>query len=380
MATLTNLIPDAFQAMDTVARELTGLIPAVTLNASAARAALNQAIRSHVAPASAAVDTTPAAYPADAAEQSFGSKTLTITKSKVVPFHWTGEEQLGLNSGSGYANLRADQIAQAIRTLVNLVEIDLGALSAKFSRAWGTAGTTPFASDLSDSANLRKILVDNGTPDADLQLVINTTAGAKVRTMGQLTKANEAGTIALREQGILLPLHNMALRESAQIVSSVVGTGASYTSTAAGFAVGTTSIPLITGTGTVLAGEVVTFAGDANKYLVATGVAAPGNIVLAAPGLRQALPAAATALSIVARSSKNMAFHRSAVQLALRTPALPEEGDSADDRMIITDPRTGISLEFAMYKQYRRVRYEVGAAWGAEVMKNEFSAILLGEQ
>lgn len=76
------------------------------------------------------------------------------------------------------------------------------------------------------------------------------------------------------------------------------GTGTSYTSTAAGFAIGTTQIPLITGTGTVLPGDVVTFAGDTNKYTVTVGISGPGTITIASPGLAQAIPAAATAMTI----------------------------------------------------------------------------------
>lgn len=76
------------------------------------------------------------------------------------------------------------------------------------------------------------------------------------------------------------------------------GTGAAYTSSAAGFAVGITSIPIITGTGTVLAGDEIKFASDDTVYTIATGVSAPGTIVLAS-GLKKAIPAAATALTIV---------------------------------------------------------------------------------
>lgn len=77
------------------------------------------------------------------------------------------------------------------------------------------------------------------------------------------------------------------------------GTGTLYTSTAAGFPVGTKVIPLITGTGTVLAGDTVTFAGDTTKYTVEIGITAPGSITLKGLGLRQAIPAATTAMTIV---------------------------------------------------------------------------------
>ena len=49
--TLTGLIPDIYEAMDVVSRELTGMIPAVTMNASAERAALNEDITTNVEPA-----------------------------------------------------------------------------------------------------------------------------------------------------------------------------------------------------------------------------------------------------------------------------------------------------------------------------------------
>jgi hypothetical protein len=73
-----------------------------------------------------------------------------------------------------------------------------------------------------------------------------------------------------------------------------------------------------------------------------------------------------------------MAFNRSALVLAARSPARPEEGDMAEDVIVITDPRSGLSMEFAMYKGYRKVRYEVGLAWGVKNIKPEHTALLLG--
>ena len=37
-----------------------------------------------------------------------------------------------------------------------------------------------------------------------------------------------------------------------------------------------------------------------------------------------------------------------------------------------------LSMEFAMYKGYRKVRYEVGLAWGVKNIKPEHTALLLG--
>jgi hypothetical protein len=377
--TLTNLTPDLYQALDTVSRELVGFIPSVTLDTGVERAAVGQLVRSFVTPAVTASDLTPGVTAPNDGDQVIGNKTITISKARGVPVRWNGEEQRGVNTGAGYNSILQDQFAQAMRTLTNEMEADV-ALVARLnaSRAFGTAGVAPFASTLTDTANVRKILVDNGAPLSDMQLVIDTTAGAKMRTLTQLTKANEAADNTLLRQGVLLDVHGMVIRESAAITPITKGTGTAYTSDTAGYAVGATSITLITGSGTVLAGDVVTFAGDTNKYVIDVGIAAPGTIVLALPGLREPLAASAVAMTIGADFTGNVAFSKSAIVLATRAPARPAEGDMADDVMMITDPRSGISFEVALYKQYRQIRYEISAAWGFDVMKDEHTAILLG--
>lgn len=376
--TLTSLIQPFHAALNVVSRELAGAIPSVTRDARTDRAAVNQAVISMMAPASSATDITPGVTPPNDGDQVIDNEQVTITKSRRVPFRWNGEEELGLrNSGADVGSLQGDQLQEAIRTLVNEMETDLVLAARLGSRAFGTVGTTPFTTDLDEAAQVRKILDDNGAPGAR-SLIINTNAGVRLRRLAQLTKANEAGTDMTLRDGELLDIFGLSLKESAGVASVTAGNGAAYTSTAAGFAIGVTSIPIITGAGTVLAGDNVTFAGDTNKYTVRTGVAAPGTIVLAAPGLRQAIPLAATAMTIVGTGVRNVAFSRSAIVLATRLPALPKDGDSAVDRMTVTDPRSGISFEIAMYAQYRQMQYEVSAAWGAQVVKRNHVATLLG--
>jgi hypothetical protein len=373
--TLTGLIPVVYEAMDVVSREPVGFIQSVTIDASAARAAKDQDVTSPVAPASASVDITPSNTAPNTGGQTIGKVTYKITKSKAVPIQWNGEEQLSL--GGSYRRILRDQIANALRTLTNEVEADIAALYKKTSRAYGTAGTTPFASDLSDPAQVRKILQDNGAPLSDIHMTINTTAGAKLRTLAQLTKANEAASSDTLRRGSLLDLHGFAIRESAGIGAVTKGTGSGYlVNNVAGYAVGDTAITLDTGSGTILAGDVVTFAGDTNKYVVATALAA--NVVtLAAPGLRQTL-ANDVALTVGNNFTPNMAYSRSALLLLARQPAVPEGGDAALDRIDVQDPVSGIVYEFAAYPGYRQVHYELGLSWGVENIKPEHSALLIG--
>ena len=381
--TLTGLTTTLYNAMDVVSRELVGFIPAVSSDMTYDRAAVGQTVTSPVAPAAAATDITPAVTAPDDGNQVIGKVDMTITKARRVPVRWNGEEKRGLdNNGASYNVILRDQFAQAMRALVNEIEGDLAALHLKASRAAGAAGTVPFASTLGDSAQARKILADNGAPMGDLQLVIDTTAGANLRTLANLTRVNEAGNDDLLRRGVLTDLHGFAIRESAQIKTHTAGTGALATTGTAGYAVGATTIALASaGTGTILAGDVITFANDPNKYVVVSGdadVSGGGTITIAAPGLRQALPASAVAITVIAATSRNMAFSRSAIALATRAPALPDGGDSASDRMIITDPVSGLSFEVSLYKQYRQIQYEIAVAWGCAAVKPEHIALLLG--
>jgi hypothetical protein len=378
--TLTSLIPDLYQAMDTVARELTGMIPAVTLNASAERAAVNTPIRSFVAPAAASENATADRLPPDTGAQVIGTNDLKILKSKVVPFQWTGEEQMQVAPGHGHRAIARDQVAQAIRTLANEIEVDTyGVAFAGSGRAAGAVGSKAFNSGLGDAALVRRILVDNGCPVSDLSLVIGTWEGVSLRSQATLPNLLDAGAVELRNQGILLPVSGFNVRESQAVKVSTPGT-TTATIDAAGYAKGATSFVLTAAACALVVGDVITFAGDTNQYTITGGTLAnAGTLTIAQPGIRIAM-VGAKAITVVslATTNHNVAFHRSAIQLALRSPAVPEEGDMADDRTVLTDPRTGISFEFSMYKQYRRVRYEVGAAWGAAVMKGDFTAKLIG--
>jgi len=372
--TLSNLIPDVYAALDVVSRELVGVIPGVTRDAQASRLATNQTLRVHQAPTNTTATFTPSMTVPSAIDQTIANTSLTLTKNKYAGFSWTGEEAYGMDQGPGFLNIRQDQIAQAFRVLTNEIENDLAdAIAQGASRATGTAGTTPFASTLADSAQLRKILDDNGAPGSNRSLAINTSAGAALRTLGQLTKANEAGTSMTMRDGELLNLHGFSIRESAQINDATAGTGASYLLNGA-LAVGATTVTVDTGTGTILAGDIVTI--GAHKYVVASALAST-TFTINAPGI-VAAAADNLAITVNATSARNIAWSSDAVILATRLPMFPSQGDLAIDNEVITDPRTGISFDLRVYPGDGMVLYRLHALWGFKVVKPAHAAIMLG--
>jgi hypothetical protein len=386
--TLTGLIPTIYTGLDVVSRELIGFIPNVQRDATAESGAVGQTVRSAIAPAIALEDITPGATPADSGDATIGYADVTITKSRAAPVRWTGEEQLSVSQFGQYNRILADQFAQAFRALTNAVEVDLATIAkTSSSRAYGTAGTTPFgtAADLTDMAEINRILDDNGAPSTGRVLVLNSAARAKLEGKhSELFKVNESGDAgAMLRQRQMRQLQGFTMGYSAGLTQHVKGaaTGA-LINNASTEAVGQTTLTLDTitvNTTGIKAGDIVTHASDStNKYVVNTGlVATSGNIVIGNPGL---LVAAADndAVTIGNSYTPNIAFSANALVLAARVPAMPEGGDDADDVMLITDPVSGLTFQVAMYRQYRRVKIEVGLAWGVAGIKPEHVTTLLG--
>lgn len=386
--TLTPLIGSIYDAFYIISRELTGFLPSAMRSPGVERAAVGQQVNYPIAPTQVAYDIVPSMTIPTPPDNAFTTGQMAITKSRAVPFGITGEEQRSLNvpGSPGMNSVQAMWIAEALRTLINEMEVDLSAeAAANASRAYGTPGTTPFGSDsLTDAAQVKKILDDNGAPATGRSLVLNTSAGANLITVKNLSRANEnASQITLRT-GEILDLYGMSVKQTGQAVNKTKGTAAAATTNAAGYAVGAQIITLASaGTGTITPGDTVQFAGDTNKYVVIPNggdadVSNGGVFTIAAPGLRVAIPAAATAITLGGSYAANVAFSSDALHVAMRAPAIPREGDAAADRLMIMDPFTGISFEFAIYVGYKMVRYEIGMAWGVKAVKRNHIALLLG--
>jgi len=384
---LTDLAADIYRAADIVGRELVGVIPSVTINAGSEGAAFGDTVRAAYTRTPTLNDSyAPAMTIPEGDDQTVDNKTMTIDKVANIQIPYTGEDIKHLNNGAGYETVYGDQIAQAMRKITNAIESHTAStLALGASRAIGTAGTTPFGSNFDEVAEIRQILVDNGMPlDGQATIAMNTAAGTKLRNLAQLQRVNEAGGEELLRRGELLNLQGLMLKESNGIASHVKGTATGgRTNDASGVAVGATVIPLenITAGGTgYKAGDVVTFASDtANKYVVEVGLAsgATGNITIAAPGLRVALPDNDN-ITILNNHTANVAFHRAACELVVRPPAQPLGGDAAVDRLTVQDPFSGLVYDIGVYKGYGKSMFDITTFYAAKVWKPNFVATLLG--
>lgn len=381
----SNLLADIHVAADVVGRELAGFIPAVSMNSASTQASKGDFVRAAFTRSASADDATEHMTIPEANTATVDEKNLQLSKHRVVRHQIGGEDTRTLQNTGSYASVYGDLVEQSMRTLVNEMEADIATeIKTSASRATEDGGATIFANNDFDSiGEARKILVDNGAPATDLQLVMDTRAGANLRGNTNLVQANTSGSTLVREQGILLPVFGMDCRESAQILPHTKGTGTAYDIVSAGEAIGQTTLTLEGGTngGTgIVAGDVIAFDTDtANQYVVNTGLAGDsGNIIINSPGLKVA-GVNASELSIKTAATQAYAFHRRAVELAMRAPADPVGGDAAFDVATVTDDRTGLVFQIRIYKGYHANMIEVGVVYGVKAWKSDFIATIYND-
>ncbi len=379
--TLTQLLPDIYAALQVVSRERVGMTPAVMMDAGVARAAVNETVRVPIVPADDPIALTPAVTEPDDGDQAITNIPITLNNSYTYPIRWTGEEARGLSNAGTYASITQRRFEQAFRKIGNMVEASLVTTGlAGASRAYGTAGTTPFgtADNLTDLSGIAQILAENGAPPGDMHMVLNLAASANLRgKQPTIWRVNEAGSAeaSARFTGEIGRLMGFSIHESGQFTQHVKGTGSGYLFNETG-EVNETALTLDTGTGTILAGDVVTFNGDTNKY-VASADYASNTLNIGAPGLRTAL-ADNTAVTVGNSYTPSLGFSRDAIVLAARLPAVPPMGDRATDRIVVRDPVSGLAFDVAHFGQFYQGTTYVSLVWGNAVVNPEHLAILLG--
>lgn len=372
--TLTAVAPTLYSAAQEISAEPFGVVSAINMSFDDKGVAKGDTVKVPYAPTASNADFTPAATTSTGTDKTAATVDVTITKARKNSWHLTSEQLRSLQNGDPNAAEWARQlVAQGMRALRNEAEADAcTAIKVGASRAVGTAGTTPFASNLDALADVRKVLRDNGAPMTDLQFVMDTSAALNLHKLGIYQQAYQAGSDVERRSGRFLPQFGFAIGESAGIATHTKGTGTSYQLSAAG-AVGDTSINVDTGSGTLLAGDIVTIAGTSHKYVANTALSG-GVFTIGRPGLRAA-EADNDAITIGNDYTPNMAFERNAVVGIMRPPLMPNNPTITP--MMISDARgmTYLLLEIA---QYGQITWELHLAWGFKVVQSEHVALVLG--
>lgn len=369
---LTNLIPELYNAKNIAKKDKIGFLNSVSMDSTDERVAKDQTIRSFVTPEATSAAIVPGQLPPDTGDQTFTSRTLTITDCEQSSIVWNGEQVQSLIEGPTQDALFRAQIAESMTVLLNKVELKVGTQYVKASRCASPVGTALFDSNaaIGEYAEQYEMMLNNGGPLGDLHSILSISSATLLRKNGLLQRLNEAGTDTMLREGILGQLSRYKINDSAQVIDHTKGTGASATTDAAGYAIGDTVITLASaGTGTILAGDRIKITGDDNEYVVTSGdadVSNGGTITIGTPGLRETITGA-TAITVGASYKANMNFARSAIHVVTRPPKQHPLSKPLFSRLI-KDAETGLTFDVRAYDQYHQVKFEVSLCWGVEVM------------
>lgn len=380
--TLTALAPTLYAVATEVAAEPAGILDAIDIRINP-QAAYGNSVTVPVLGAATIGSYTPAMTTTAGDNNTPTAITISASANAITSFNLTGEDQLQLDNGSpNRIEFVRQATAQCLRTLRNAASAaaDL-AVKNGASRAIGTAGTTPFATDLSDLTAVKKILVDNGAPLADLQCIINSAAYLNLCNLGIIQQANLAGSDAERRSGLIGRQFGFKIAVDNNIAAHTPGapSGTKFTETEP---VGVISLAYDgDSNGPWAAGDVVTFGSgggagtaDTRKYIVyGTSTATP--VIINAPGLFYEHVDEDT-MTIGAAYTPSFAFERQAVVGFVRAPVIPAAPNM--QQIPISDTKTGLTFLLCQIIGDGMVTYRFHLMYGFKVINSAFVATILG--
>jgi len=367
------LVPKIISAALPVLREELRMAGAVAKDFSSAAAQKGTAVTIPVPVAMAAQDVTPGAYPANSTDLSPTSKTITINKWKQsTPFRITAKE----GTESDLNDFTVKQIQESVRGVLKEINSDIFSKYTKIYGYAGTAGTNPFASSVNPAADARDVLNQQLCPDGNRWLAVGydeETAALKLSDLKTMMNAGDAN--ALRN-GVIGNLFGMNVFRDGQRPTHTAGTGASYQiNNGGGYAAGVKTVAVDTGSGTLIVGDIVSFAGVTGTYVVTSALS--GGSFSFEPGLAGAV-ADDAAVTKRATHKVNIAFDPMAFGLVARLPADDLLGRSDGEHAAFVDPQTGFPLMISRYGVYHAQQWEVSALWGCELIDPRRAARLAG--
>jgi hypothetical protein len=379
---LTALSPLLFSAAQTIANEPTAVLEAISNTFDDKGVAVGDKVIVPIAPPATLDAFIPSNIPPTGDAATATNVQVTITNSSKVCWNLTGEQQRSLENATIETDWIRQMIEQGMRTLRNDAEAKAWAAAlAGASRAVGTAGVTPFASDLSALAAVKRVLLNQGCPSANVTAVIDTNAGQNLRKLGVYQNFYQAGTDKQLRSGIFLPAFGIDIAESAQVGMHAAGSlnADVVTTDAAGDPLGT-QIVGIGGAGAainVTPQDALWFAADTTAAYMATNtLAAAGSVVLNRPGIAKYAIPTGNAVTMAASYTGNVVLERSSVVGAIRPPIIPD--NPTIQQLKISDTKTGLTFLMLDIAQYGQRTWELHLAYGFAAVQPAFICALLG--
>jgi len=273
-----------------------------------------------------------------------------------------------------------------VSALVEKINATIYAETSKFFNVAGTAGVNPFATDEQPLLDAITHLDVERAPVTNRVAVLSPEAKNRAMRIAAITRADARGDGSPLITGILGNSYGVDVMMD-QLVATHTSTPLSAGAATAngpqavdagstdGGRTGTISIAKATNPSPLVAGDILSIAGQTQTYVVLSDVTlAVGNTAVSvAPALRTAL-AGGEVITLTASHVSIPVMHRDAITFAGR-PLATLNGIGQLSTM--TDPLTGISLTVELQRQHYQTKLAVAALWGVKSFRPEWGARLM---
>lgn len=329
-----------------------------------------------------ATDVTPSNTPPTPTDSTPGKVQIALNNWKKADFYLTDKEMVEIDKNEHFMPM---QMSEAIRSLANVINEDIHEEYLGVYGYTGTAGTTPFASTVTDATNARKVLHQQRAPRTERRGVLDYDAEANALALAPFADAEKIGSNGVKIEGEVGRKYGIDWFADDAVKTHTAGTLA-----VAGGLVGSTTaagataldVQSASAVGNINIGDIFTIAGDSQTYVAKATVSAivsgTAQSVSIDPPL-QAAATAAAAITIVGDHVVNLSFHRDAFAFANR-PLVSNTQDMSLGSQILsmTDPQTGITLRLEVSRQYKQVVWEFDVLWGAKLVRPELATRIAG--
>lgn len=274
------------------------------------------------------------------------------------------------------------QMGEAVRALSNEVNLSILREYKGIYGYVGVAGTTPFATNTDAAIQARKVLHSQRCPRENRRMVLDFEAEANALALAAFQDVDKAGDAGLKREGEVGRKFGFDIFTDDHVLthtSTPLTAGAATVNGAHVAGVKAISIAKATNASLLVEGDVITFAGDEQTYVVTAAVnLAVGNTTVSiSPGL-QVAKTGGEAMSLKASHVVNLAFHRDAFAFANR-PLVASAQDLSEGRVIsLTDAQTGITMRLERLRQYKQSVWDLDLLWGRKLVRPELACRVAG--
>lgn len=377
--TVTDLIPKILARGVLALREMAIMTRLVNRDVADVPQKKGSTVDVPIPAAQTATDVTPAEVHPAPADTTINTVPIALTRWKKSNFHLTDKDELEIEADENFLPM---QTSSALRALANEVDAYLLGLYTKFYGYHGTAGTTPFGvPGVKDATGIRKVLNKQVAPPDNRHCVVDPEAEAAALALREFSDRNFSGSIAAMLEGDLNRKLGFQWWMDHLVPTHTAGTASDGATTVAvdngaGYAIGTKTlnVDVAAGTKTLVVGDIVSFAGHSQTYVVTTAATldTTGVNMVIEPGLAAAV-VDDEEITVRASHVVNLAFQRDAIAFASRP--LKQEGP---EMMAVADPVSGIALRLERVRQYKQTVWEFDILYGADVVRRELGARLAG--